>query len=549
MRTIFPHRTGCLIAIAAMVGALLSTQCIAPLGGGSEAGNARITGAVVDTLGYPVANALVTVRPWDFDPVKNPEVPASCMDTTGPDGIYRVSVQKGIAYRVEALVPIQGTSALRALVGEVLAQEPDTIAPRCTVKTAGAIKVTIPESADHAFGYVFIPGTSRFTFLNNARESVVLDSVPAGTIPAVSYSSTKTEDFSVIRYTIPVEPGDTTVILLPSWKYARQLILNTTPSGADVASNVLGFPVCIRLHSDNFDFSQARPNGADIRFTKMDNTPLPYEIECWDSAGGHAEVWVMVDTVLGNNSDQSIMMYWGNAAAIDRSNGAAVFDTAAGFQGVWHLAEAGNTTAKDATSNRYHGTPSGMSAQSAVDGMIGGAQEFEGSASHFSMANTASSTLNFPVNGPYTISAWVYIDSLDGEFHTIVSKGSRQYSLGAMGSLWGFSVCPESGGFDVTNVAAESKAWVHLVGIRNGSLQYLYVNGVCVDSSITNTFPGTTRFTGDDLAVGKNPSNSADIFNGILDEVCIAGVARDPAWIRLSYMNQMSDDRLVQRKK
>ncbi|MBN2037443.1 MAG: DUF2341 domain-containing protein [Chitinispirillaceae bacterium] len=544
MSIIFPHRTlRFLIAAAAMAGMLLCLYCIAPLGGGSEAGNAKIMGMVVDTQGSPVSNVLVMVRPSDFNPVKNSEVPTSSMDTTGPDGTYRVSVQKGRVYTIEAQVPIQCT---RALVAHVTVQESEMTAPSCTLKATGTIKVFLPSGINSATGYVYIPGTTVFTFLNNRTDFVVVDSVPAVLIPELAYSSTNQSATTAIRYNLSVVSGDTTVIRNASWKYARTLGLNTSQTGANVAGNAVNFPVLIRLNADNFVFDQASPSGTDIRFTKTNNTPLPYEIERWDAAGGHAEVWVMVDTVLGNNSDQSIMMYWGNAAASDRSNGAAVFDTAAGFQGVWHLAEAGNTTAKDATINHYDGTPTGMSAASAVDGMIGGAQEFDGSASHFSMANTASSTLNFPVNGPYSVSAWIYADTVaSGEFHTIVSKGSRQYSLGVMGSLWGFSLCPETGGYDVTNTAAESKAWIHLFGIRNGALQYLYVNGICADSSITNTYPGTTRFTGDDLAVGKNPSNSADFFNGILDEVCISGVARDQAWIRLSYMNQKEDDRLV----
>jgi hypothetical protein len=49
-------------------------------------------------------------------------------------------------------------------------------------------------------------------------------------------------------------------------------------------------------------FSQAQFGGSDIRFTKADNTFLPYEIERWDSAHSQAEIWVKVDTVFGNDS-------------------------------------------------------------------------------------------------------------------------------------------------------------------------------------------------------------------------------------------------------
>jgi hypothetical protein len=253
-----------------------------------------------------------------------------------------------------------------------------------------------------------------------------------------------------------------------------------------------------------------------------------------------------MDTVYGNDTAQSIMMYWGNAAATDAASSVSVFDTAVGFQGVWHLAEAGNTTAKDATINHFNGKPMGMSTASAVEGIIGGAQLFDGIASCYTIANTAASTLNFPVNGPFTISTWINIDTLDSSLHTIVSKGNRQYSLGTVTSNeWEFSVCPSNGGWDVTNSSARSKVWTHLVGVRNGAFQCLYVNGVCIDSTATNRYSGITRYTGDDLNIGKCPNDSLYFFNGIIDEVAVSGVVRDPAWIKLSYMNQKMNGTLV----
>ena len=115
-----------------------------------------------------------------------------------------------------------------------------------------------------------------------------------------------------------------------------------------------------------------------------------------------------------------------------------------------------------------------------------------------------------------------------------------------MASEWGFSVIPTSGGWDITSSAAASKAWTNLVAIRNGTSQYIFANGICMDSTITNTFPGTTPYTDDDLTIGKKPNDSTDFFDGKIDEVCISGVARDPAWIKLSYMNQKADDALVE---
>jgi len=70
---------------------------------------------------------------------------------------------------------------------------------------------------------------------------------------------------------------------------------------------VVNFPVLIRLYSTDLDFSQVKPGGGDVRFANSNNVSLPYEIERWDATGGVAEIWVKIDTVLGNSSSQYIV--------------------------------------------------------------------------------------------------------------------------------------------------------------------------------------------------------------------------------------------------
>ena len=521
---------------------LIVASCapVGPGGSGTET-TTGIVGAVVDNQGRPQANVQVKLLHATHDPVRDTNaIPA---DTTDSLGAYRFMLIDSGDYSLQMVHLIDRTRAY--ISGIHVAYDTVNAAP-AMVHTPGSINVALPKGINGTTGYVYIPGTTFFTSLDGRTEFVILDSLPAGQIPAIAYSSTDQPAAFAIRYDISVASGETAVVLNPSWKYAQTIGFNTTPSGVNVASDVANFPVLIRLHAGNFDFSQAQRDGSDVRFTNADDSPLSHEIERWNTAGKRAEIWVKVDTVYGNDTTQAIIMYWGNAAAVDSSNSTSVFDTADGYQGVWHLAEAGNTTAIDATVNDYNGTPVGMSAASAVEGIIGGAQVFDGVASCYTMANTAAGALNFPENGPYTVSAWIYIDTLDSTLHTIVSKGNRQYSLGAVASNeWEFSTCPEGGGWDVTNGKATEKTWTHLVGVRNGSRQYLYVDGVCADSTVANLFSGITRFTGDDMAIGKCPNDSLYFFKGIIDEVSVSGVARDPVWIKLSYMNQQMVDKFI----
>jgi hypothetical protein len=548
MRAIIIDR---IILPAAVLAALLNLRCADLSGGGSEAGNARVIGMVLNTQGSPASNVIVTIVPSDLDPVKGDLFSFFDSDTTGSEGIYELTVPKGYTYTIQA---VHMTVQTRALVAGVAVMDTTVTAPRCTLSAPGAVKVMLPDSADKKLGYIYIPGTTVFAFLNNAAGFVVLDSISAGMIPAISYSSTNSFVSAVIRYNVTVASNDTAVVFNPSWKYARRLVLNTSSSGVAVSGNVVNFPVLIRLNGINFAFSQAETDGADIRFTKPDNTFLPYEVERWDHITELAEIWVRVDTVYGSDSIQSIMMYWGNPDAADGSNGAAVFDTANGFQGVWHLAEAGNTTAYDATANRYDGTPYNTAPPSAP-GAIGIAREFDGVSDGIRMTGTAGGRLNFLENGYYTVSAWVYSDTLDDNWHLIVGKSNGQYYLKQQSQSrignWEFVEYHDMSEWQITETPMTLKTWKYLTGVREGGRQYLYLDGQLVDSTIKPNYNTASRNTSDDVSIGRYVSyvtyenEGYCFFDGKIDEVRIASVASSTDWIKLSFMNQRSGDKLV----
>jgi biopolymer transport protein ExbB len=413
----------------------------------------------------------------------------------------------------------------------------------------GAIKVMFPDSADIVNGYAYIPGTTIIGFYNATIGGVVLDSVPAGIISSVNYAVKNSSTEYVMRNGITVSSHDTVLVANIAWRYAKQLSLNTTATGADVSGNVYGFPVLVRLNSGNFNFSQAQANGQDIRFAKEDNTSLPYEIERWDSANALAEVWVRVDSVYGHDSMQVIMMYWGNVNAADSSNGSRVFDTANGFQGIWHMAQAGGDTVKDATVNRFNGVPVGMTSGSAVDGMIGKAQGFNGLSQYIAIPGTANSVLDFAKDGIYSISAWAYVDTLDSFFHTVFSKGKYDYTLQIYTSNeWEISEFKDLVGWEARRSSATACVWVYITGIRFGAQAYLYVNGALADSA--TLYPEVSaRNTALDASIGKIPDNSSRYFKGKIDEVRVASVAYGADWIKLCYMNQKSVDALIVDKK
>ena len=337
-----------------------------------------------------------------------------------------------------------------------------------------------------------------------------------------------------------------------TWPNSQKIVINTSATGAGTTQNLINFPVLVRLNYQNFPgITKTLSGGADIRFAKPNGAHLSYEIERW--VGGVntkdvAEIWVKLDTVYGNNSTQSFIMYWGKAGVATTSSGPAVFDTANGFQGVWHL----NDTAADATINHFNGTAKVAPADTV--GLIGKAKIFNGTSTYYDVVNSATGKLNFPQHGTYTISAWANANVINSDFHSICDKGDYQYSLSINNNnYWEISeyqdAPPDAApGWERTISPATANAWTYVTGIRNGAAaQSLYLNGV-LKSSALQLIPadpvGTTRKTTNDFGIGRLTDTAATqashFFNGKIDEVRIESVARSPDWVKLSYESQKS---------
>jgi hypothetical protein len=522
-------------------------------GTGEETTNGRVSGTVVYPDGTPAPGSQVKIIPDHYDPLK--DTAAILLDTTNDSGKY---VFAGVPYGTYTLQSLQCGVRTRAIAfGIVIARDTVSVASLELQKT-GVVKVMLPGGISMVNGYVYVPGSDIAVFLYGEAASAVMDSVPAGLMPSVNYGALNSTSPLIIRFDVRVLPGDTTLVAEPDWKYSKRLFLNTTASGAALLGNVTGFPVLVRLTRDNFVFSQATAGGVDLRFTKPDGAQLPYEIERYDPVAEHAEVWVRVDMIFGSDSSHYVNMYWGNSAqgSTSISRSAAVFDTALGFQGVWHFTEAGNAAAKDATINGYDGAPSNMTAASSVAGAIGNARNFDGTSSSIQMIGTATGKLNFNENDYYTISAWINTDTLYSDTNaprhdlTIVAKDNCQYMLKCFRGDFAFVQYKDAAGWATSMSPAVVATWKYVVGVCAGTRQYLYVDGVLSADSANFLETSTrARYSASDVFIGKTPSGSNNwspyFFKGKIDEVRICNKALSADWIKLCYMNQRTDDKLV----
>lgn len=551
------------LAISILCGMLFLRCGFAPLAGGStdtELGSV-VTGRVVAENGSPVRDAKIRVRPTWYVQKPGTVINNGRFDAvTDSTGRFSVSGVYPGRYAIEANDQEYTAALIKATVEEQNSTiDVGVVGLKPFARIFGIIQPAITRV--YPLLRVQVRGLERLATVGRDGTFAIVD-LPEGSFDLRLVSTDSTVD-AVEMSGISVKSAATESVVIPAGgRYARRLSLNTTASGADVAGDVADFPLLVRLTAGNFDFTQAKSNGADIRFAKSDGSRLPYQIERWDAVTGLAEVWVKMDTVYGGDSSQTLMMCWGNAAAVDSSDGGAVFDTAQGFQGIWHMGET-DSLAPDATGNRYTGTGHFTSS---VAGMIGNAQHFNGLSSYIQMKGTApQSRLNFPMNGRYTVSAWVYHDTLaDSATYLIAGKGEHQYFMKTFDLAlstpqrkhqWEFTEYHGNDLWQATTLSpATAKNWIHMVGVRDGANQYFYVNGTLAMEGYQVIGTGgsvTPRDSSDDFSIGAflHPVSAWNqgyaYFSGAIDEVGVSSIPRNADWIKLSYMNQRAEDKLV----
>jgi hypothetical protein len=550
------------VALACFLSAALRCSLLPPSASGGTCSE-TVIGRIAHEDGSPARETAVTLRPYDFDPGSGQRLYDYSADTTDNLGRYTINLASPTVKKY-TLQAVNLTLQTRTIVPDIDISAPSetTVVAAASLHNTGSIKVVRTDSSITGNGYVFIPGTTFHASMANGYATI--DSVPAETIPRVCYSDINgTGPPLSLAETVDVKQGMVTIVAFSGSTHGAKILLNTTSGGAYVAGNVYGFPLLIRLSSTNFIFNEARTDGSDLRFTKPDNTPLPFEIERWDAAARLAEIWVKVDTVYGNDSGHFVAMYWGEPATVIALDNAKAFDTAGGFRGVWHLAEdaAGVGTKglyKDAT-----GRNNGDDFISATDrsGIIGCGHAFDG-IDDFIPVNSPVATF---LKGDVTIALWVNIHDSGG---TILSKldtvpgwnvGELSFYLGdgtnAHVSPGVNGARPSFVGYwDDYAIAAQPVPpddWHYLVytwtwnGDTTGTPRY-YIDGTEITLSrdfLNIRSDDSVRAT---IRIGQpNDNESYAYFKGLMDELEISAVARSAEWIRLSYMNQRRENSLI----
>lgn len=334
--------------------------------------------------------------------------------------------------------------------------------------------------------------------------------------------------------------------------FRKTITLDTSATGANVAMDVDKYPLAVQLDATSFDFAQAQPMGADVHFEKMDGTKLPHSIEHWDAAGKTAALWVKLDKVVGNMAGQAIRMVWGQPGAVSTADSKAVFSTADGFYGVWHLDEDGNTTAdgyKDSSGHEAHGTGVNMIAGSRVNARIGKGADL----ANANGQNTArwirvegeKATAYNPTT-PITVSVWALAHSYPIQsYETIMSKGDTSWSLQRVQyAETGYQSCLLAGSgttyhfciYDFAKQPRVTEQWLHFMLVLNEPNMTLYINGNLNSQGSGNPWNKGTHA----LGIGNQTQllGARRQWDGTLDEARVMQAARSAGWAKLDFETQ-----------
>lgn len=290
--------------------------------------------------------------------------------------------------------------------------------------------------------------------------------------------------------------------------YRTKINLNTSAAG--VTGEVTRAPVLVRLHQGNFNFSDAKPDGSDLRFVAGDDrTPLKFHIESWNPQAQQALVWVDVQSLQPGQA-AAIYAYYGNKDAAAAQDAAGSF--APDYALVYHFE--GSGPARDVTSNGVQG---GGAATRNASGLIGNSLVLDG-ATPLTVPAAAFAA------GPLSVSFWVKPGS-DGTLFAL--PGS--VSLVAQGG----QVFIDQGGTRSAGAALAAGSWANVALVNDGKKTSLFVNG-----QPAGEVEGALGAATGDALIGQG-------FAGEIDEFRVAKAALPQSMFQLAAASEGQGARLL----
>lgn len=313
------------------------------------------------------------------------------------------------------------------------------------------------------------------------------------------------------------------------WTARRPITIDTTKTGFEITDPVGTSTILLRLHSGNFDFATAKPDGSDIRFvTEDDKTPLDSRVEKWDSLMNEGFVWVKVPDVKPG-AQTKIWIYSGN----EKITADQAADPLAAYDADTILAY--NFTAgtpKDATKNANNATSGGTLSEGAL---IGPGLRLLGNTG---VKVPGSATLRADAGQPFTLATWLKQSSL-AEKGVLFDWGNDDGRLQVIFQAGAPIIVIKSPSGTTKSTPADPvapNAWKHIAVVSDGSSTKLYVDG----KEYSSVAAGLPAIVGD-ASIGADAEGKNGII-GEIDELSLSKTARPAGWVKLAYTGQAGND-------
>jgi len=318
------------------------------------------------------------------------------------------------------------------------------------------------------------------------------------------------------------------------WKYRKKIVLDTTPQGGDVKEALNDFPVLVRLHTGNFTFDNAKPDGSDIRLIASDDkTPLKYHIERYDPKEEMVLIWVKVPQIAPASAEGFIWLYYGNGNASSGEDAGGTFDTPQLV--VYHLEEKDGLP-QDATA--YKNNAKEFTGKLGTPSPIGRGITLKGEGDRLVIAKSPS--LNFAKG--FTFSTWVRSSRAQQDSRLFSwDDGKQALVIAVDGTKLSASASDGKKKSATGTTDLPLAKWVHVaVTWEPGKELVIYTDGRLKVQEKLPSMPEPSA----DVSIGASLSGKNG-FAGDLDEVGLAGVARSPAWVYAAAMAEGPDTPLL----
>jgi hypothetical protein len=337
-----------------------------------------------------------------------------------------------------------------------------------------------------------------------------------------------------------------------AFTYNKKMTLTTSAAGANIASSLTDFPVCVAINPTSWPtaaeheafFGNHNTDGKRVQFFASDQTTnLAYEVESYvNTSGSEAAIyWVKVPTVTGNSTTDVYVGYGNDPNAADQSAATGVWDSS--YRGVWHLG--GNSwgtspEAKDSTANAYHATNTGTTDAA---GLVGRGRKFSGTSQYITL----------PSDFPKTDTVATIEFMLDTK---PTNKVCYWWDRSHASDIWGHFAIVQEGGYlkvavNMTDVSATlNKRVCAYASLANGQrwtfvfnsdlTVTVYLDGAAYSTTDAMTFTGWSWAYGDatDVTVmGRAGSYAKYYFDGGFSDVRHSASARTADWEKASHFS------------